>query len=296
MIHLTSLRIPFIVAVLWVSIGTNLHAESPREQLNALVTQLQGNPGDQALREQIIKLAQRIDPSPAVPEEAERRLGRGQAAFEIAKVPADFDKAIAEFQAASNAAPWLAAPYYNLGIAQEKTHKYQEAMASFQMYLLAAPAAADASEVKQRIFKIEYLAEQPPAPPSEDELLARLNGARFIRTDLRVGVLDSHGDAIWELNGRELATIEIVRQLGPEDQQWNPQILNTPVRRPQTNLAYKGHLRWEAPRADTCPPPFDTWPDCFTYVEIAADGSSLTFRGFSFSTHEPYTQVYPRQN
>lgn len=148
----------FVIAI--IAFSANAYAQSPREQLSKLVTQLQSNPGDTALRERIIKLAQEIKPPPAVPEEVERRLGRGQAAFEVAREPADFDKAVAEFTAASNEAPWLGAAYYNMGVALEKAKKYREAMASFRLYTLASPGASDASEIRQRIFKLEYLAEQ----------------------------------------------------------------------------------------------------------------------------------------
>ena len=43
------------------------NAESPREQLKQMVGQLQQNPDDNALREKIIKLAQKIKPAPAIP-------------------------------------------------------------------------------------------------------------------------------------------------------------------------------------------------------------------------------------
>ena len=136
-------------------------AASSANDLKQLTVLLQKNPADTTLREKIIKLARTITPAPAVPEEAQRRLGRGQAAFETAKEPKDFADAITEFQLAANAAPWLPAPYYNLGVAQEKAKKYREAMGSFKLYLLAAPMARDAGDVKQRLFKLEYLAEKP---------------------------------------------------------------------------------------------------------------------------------------
>ena len=45
-------------------------AESQREQLSQMVEQLQKTPGDNALREKIIRLAQELKPAPALPEEA----------------------------------------------------------------------------------------------------------------------------------------------------------------------------------------------------------------------------------
>src|SRR3989338_10320467 len=72
----------FLSLLFSVLILTNIaHAESPREQLKRMVEQLQTRPNDDALREQIIKLAQTLKPAPAVPEEAERHMAYGTAAF-----------------------------------------------------------------------------------------------------------------------------------------------------------------------------------------------------------------------
>jgi len=64
-----------------------------REALSHYVTGLQsapeGSAKEQELREKIIKLAQKIQPPPAVPEEVQKHLGRGKAAVEIAKKSED---------------------------------------------------------------------------------------------------------------------------------------------------------------------------------------------------------------
>ncbi|HEY6249612.1 MAG TPA: hypothetical protein VI685_06600 [Candidatus Angelobacter sp.] len=146
-----------VLIVLPVTLGAQ---ESRRAQLTQLVAQLQVMPTDTALREKIIKLARELEPAPAVPEEAMRRLGRGQAAFELAKSPVEFENAVREFQFAANSAPWFANCYFNLGVAEEKADKSEEAIASFKLYLLAAPEAKDFDEVRQRIYKLEYVAEQ----------------------------------------------------------------------------------------------------------------------------------------
>ena len=66
------------------------YAQSPREQLNQMVQQLQQTPNDNALREKIIKLALTVKPSPALPSEAERRMTRGGVAFKGATSVADY--------------------------------------------------------------------------------------------------------------------------------------------------------------------------------------------------------------
>ena len=68
----------FILIVLaFVSLAANVHAQSTREQLNQMVQQLQKNPGDNSLREKIIKLAQGVKPRPVIPEEANRAFVKG---------------------------------------------------------------------------------------------------------------------------------------------------------------------------------------------------------------------------
>jgi Tfp pilus assembly protein PilF len=96
----------------------------------------------------------------AVSEEARRHMDRGQAAVEMANAPEDYEAAIKEFKQAISLAPDWPAPYYNLGLAQEKAGKFREAVTSFEQYLRLAPNASDAKMVKSLITKLEYKAEQ----------------------------------------------------------------------------------------------------------------------------------------
>lgn len=160
--------------VLLALLAATAYAESPGDQLNQMVQQLQKTPDDDALREKIIKLAQNLKPVSAVPEEAERRMARGEAAFESAKDVSGFENAIREFQAAANTAPWYSNAYFNLGIAQEKAGKAKVAMESFRFYLLSSPDGKDAADVKKRIYKLEYAAEQSA---KEDDKKAQKDNA-----------------------------------------------------------------------------------------------------------------------
>ncbi len=156
------------MALLAMSAATQ--GASPREQLMQMVEQLQASPTDNALREKIIKLAREVKPALAMPEEVERRMARGEAAFESAKDVSGYDNAMREFQTAANAAPWYSNAYFNLGVAQEKADKAKEAMESFRFYLLAAPDGKDAAEVKKRIYKLEYAAEQTAAQAAAEQV------------------------------------------------------------------------------------------------------------------------------
>lgn len=194
----------FLSFMLLALLAAQAPAASPRDQFKQMVEQLQQNPNDAALREKIIKQAQTLKPAPAMPEEAKRRMGRGQAALEMAKGPTDYENAAAEFQAAVNAAPWRADAYYNLGVAQEKAGHPAEAMASFKLYLVAAPKAKDKDEVEQRIYKLDYAADQAAKAAAAEaekakkrqqneaalsQLRQKVEGATYSRLFCQTGVI-----------------------------------------------------------------------------------------------------------
>ena len=127
------------------------------EEMKQYLDDLRKNPGDKALREKIIKMGAKS--APAVPEEAERNMARGTAFAQKASDNAGYQKAIAEFEAATNAAPWLGLAYYNLGVVQEKSGLFSEAIQSLKYYLLAVPDAKNARDVKNKIYALEADAE-----------------------------------------------------------------------------------------------------------------------------------------
>jgi hypothetical protein len=153
-------------------------AQSPREQLQQMVEQLQKSPGDNALRERIIKLALTLKPAPALPTEAERRMARGAVAFKTATSPADYKDAINEFTAAVLAAPWHGDAYFNLGLAQDKAGDLDGALRSLKNAELALPGN---KEVTTLIYQVEYRKEKANSPEAraarekEEEL-------RFVRS------------------------------------------------------------------------------------------------------------------
>ena len=104
-------RAAFIVVTLaFLALAPGAHAESPREQLNQMVEQLQKSPSDDALREKIVKAGAALKPAPPLSEEAVWRMARGSAAFKRATSPADFQEAAKDFELALSAAPWSATP------------------------------------------------------------------------------------------------------------------------------------------------------------------------------------------
>jgi len=150
------------------------NAESPREQLKQLVEQLQTNPDNNALREQIINLAQQLKPAPAVPDAAERRMARGTEAFKEAKSTAEYQAAVKEFQQAILAAPWSADAYYNLGLAQDKAEDYEGSLASLKLAQLASP---DSKDIKDLYYKVEYQRDKANGPEAQlEKFIQSLDG------------------------------------------------------------------------------------------------------------------------
>jgi len=143
-----------------------------REALTHYVAALQsapeGSSTEQRLRETIITLVRKLDPPPAVPEEAERRMARGRAAVKTATDAKDFLEAAAEFQKAARAAPWLPEVYFNLGVVSEKAGRYEEARRNLKLYLTAAPNASDAKQVREQLYELEFQAEKAERRAEEE--------------------------------------------------------------------------------------------------------------------------------
>ena len=146
-------------------------SSTSQETLKQYIEDLKKNPADSALREKIIKLVLTMKTAPTVPEDAERSMARGTAFAQKATDSTGYKKAIIEFESAANTAPWLAIAYYNLGVVQEKAGLYNDAIQNLKLYLLAAPDAKNARDVKNKIYGLEVDAEDvqavknAPVPP-----------------------------------------------------------------------------------------------------------------------------------
>lgn len=166
-----------------------------REALTHYVAALQsvseGSADDQRLREAIIKVVQKLSPPPAVPEEARRFSVRGQVAIKEAKNPSDFAEAAKEFGKALRVAPWWTDGYINQGVALEKAGRFNEAARALKFYLLAAPNAPDAQNVKDQIYALEYRQEkgqrETVAKKEEQDRKRREEEARAINPARLVG-------------------------------------------------------------------------------------------------------------
>ena len=176
-----------IFAIALFAFMASAHAQSPREQLTQMVEQLQKTPSDNALREKIIKLVPTIKPAPALPDEAQRREGRGKFAFKNAKSNDDYLSAAREYEEAVGIAPWVTGYYSDLCTIYEKAEKYVEAKRNCEFSLIGLTDPSQVNEIKQRIAGLEFGIEKANSPAvkeaaqaARDEALVRsLNGVRF---------------------------------------------------------------------------------------------------------------------
>lgn len=95
-----------------------------------------------------------------IPEEARKHLIRGKTAMDIARNPGDFELATGEFNQAITLAPEWDEPYLQLGKVYEKTKQYTLAIASLKTFIALTKDASKATEAKEKIYELEFLAEQ----------------------------------------------------------------------------------------------------------------------------------------
>jgi hypothetical protein len=165
-IFLLSVTAMFLLSsMVFNAAARNANEEALARDMGALQSAPEGSDAESKLRENIIRTAQKMGPSLKVPEEAARRMARASAAVELAKDENGYRKAANEYKEALKAAPWLAEAYYNLGILQEKSGDYSEAIKNLNLYLLARPRSEDAPRVREMIYKIEYKQEESAKGP-----------------------------------------------------------------------------------------------------------------------------------
>jgi hypothetical protein len=227
----TSKLIIFIFTFL--TLAASAYAQSPREELQKMVEQLQKTPNDNALREKIIQLAPTLKPSPVLPDTAITFEGRGQFAFRSATSEGDFLVAAQEYEKAVAAAPWVPGYYADLCTFYEKAGKFEAAKRHCGFYLKSLIDPAQMTDVKRRIAGLEFGIEKANSPQARAErereefaaFLRQNEGAVFKRFWARSGDKNIWDEAIIE-NG--------VLLMGTHDQS-------------ETTLYYNPHLRGKKP-------------------------------------------------
>jgi len=137
------------------SVAPSAQASGSGDMLNQYVSELQKIPDDTVLREKIIKLAQSMKKRPAIPEEARRHYVKALTYFEDARLPSDSADAAEEFRKALLIAPWWGELYMKRGLALETAQRYDEAIASFKLFMLTNPQGEVLRKTQDEIYKIE---------------------------------------------------------------------------------------------------------------------------------------------
>ena len=124
----------------------------------------------------VVKLAKAEKAKQGKPEDYDRHMEKGLMAFKDAQTPDDFTAVVAEFQSATDTAPWLTDGWYNLGKAKEKSGDYAGAEKDLKLYLLLSPKAKDSAKVKKSIYDLEYQADKSSKKQVAQAALEKLKG------------------------------------------------------------------------------------------------------------------------
>lgn len=141
------------------------------KELTSLTEQYQKTPTDSALREKMIKLAQKVKPN--VPEEATRAFEKATALQTEAKDAAGFDLSIAAYKEAIAIAPWWGDAYFNLALTLDSAQKYDEAIAALKIYQLTINSeSSEIRDVQNKIFAIEAKIEKSSGSKKDTQIVA----------------------------------------------------------------------------------------------------------------------------
>jgi len=112
----------------------------------------------------IISLYHKLDPAPAIPEEARKHAVFAATATKAAKDNNGYDLAINEYHTVMRLAPWWADPYINLSLLLERRARLSEAVKALRFYLLASPNAPDTNTIQTKIYELEFKMENKLTP------------------------------------------------------------------------------------------------------------------------------------
>jgi hypothetical protein len=120
----------------------DIDREQADQQMQQAMQQFMANQSD-AGRRQIIQLVQSMKTQPEIPEEARGHFVMAEVlAGESEDNPTFVQRAIEEYKAASLSAPWWGEAYKKLAAMQKTAGRYDDAIASLNLYELTLPADA----------------------------------------------------------------------------------------------------------------------------------------------------------
>ena len=138
----------------------DLERQQSQQRFQQALQEFRQNPNDTA-REQIIKLALTMDdPTLSLSDEVHVAAGSATYASKNATSERELVAAAKAWAQVSLLAPWVAEYYFNQGVAYQRAKRFDKAIAAFNWYLIAAPNAKDAGEVRESIGGLKYAKEK----------------------------------------------------------------------------------------------------------------------------------------
>lgn len=112
------------------------------------------------LEHKAIDAATGLDRKPPVPDGAEDAMARGKAYVAHAENAQDYLQAVVEMKKAISLAPWWAAGYFNLALAEEAAAKLPDSKGHLEDYLKLEPGAPDKDKIRQKLADLDVLIEK----------------------------------------------------------------------------------------------------------------------------------------
>jgi len=134
-----------------------------RKALEHYVLSLRTGKLNHGILKRSIRIAQQLNPSPAVPEQAKKY----SIFAEVARDEAQYNKggltqAVEEYVNAIRLAPWWPLPYLNTAFIEEERGRFHQARAYLELYQLASdgappmPGAPTADDIQHKLYELEY--------------------------------------------------------------------------------------------------------------------------------------------
>jgi hypothetical protein len=156
-----------VMLTLLCAMSTGALAQTSRAEFAQMLDILRKTPKDDALREQIVRAAVALKPTPAIPEEARRELIRGNTALEEAVGVEDYARAAGHYEGALALAPWWGPAYLSLARAQELQLDYRSAEHNLKLYMLAAASADESRKAQDYLYALEEKQERAEKAKSD---------------------------------------------------------------------------------------------------------------------------------
>jgi tetratricopeptide (TPR) repeat protein len=138
-------------------LGRSLDRQKAEGRFEQALQQYRANPSD-AARLQIIKAAQTMQSPPDIPEDARGHFVMAVVLVNTAEDNSGYEHAIEQFKAAAQGAPWWGDAYKKLAEAEKAVGRYNDAIASLNLYEIAQPT--DARSTQDEIYSLTVLAQR----------------------------------------------------------------------------------------------------------------------------------------